>query len=414
MNYLVYAVALLLLASVAIFVKAALFDKRPQKTGLILALLAIPLYLVYYNDRWPKQWGTCGCATRSSRLVADQQRGQPRLRLRHHAGLAGRARPAGPPDRVPAGRGPAPAAAGARPDRELLRAGGRHDAHRRHRGVDVRPGLDRRDRGRGRVRPGLPRRAGPARARSSRSSPRCRSCSWSGSSARSFTVATWITRISSWVSSLSGRLVSRAWIEQIRQDTATQESIFVRGAGRPGPRRSTRRTCATATASAGCSMKHGVEVGPEPEPYDALDLRPAAAQRAEAAARADRPGRPRSRADRGADRRRGAAQPTPSRPTSSGAQPGRTSAQRGPGRPRAAPVLRLRPGSARRPGARAWAAWPPPCRRRRRSPRSVRRPGWRRRAAACSSRTVQCRPDGWRRRGSGAATRRPHPGSART
>src|SRR4051812_34782678 len=57
MIYLVYAVALLLLASVVLFIKAAIFDKRPQKTGLLLALLAIPLYLVYYNDRWPKEWG---------------------------------------------------------------------------------------------------------------------------------------------------------------------------------------------------------------------------------------------------------------------------------------------------------------------------------------------------------------------
>src|SRR5215831_10643372 len=56
MRYLVYAVALLLLASVAIFIKAALFDKRPQKTGLILSLLAIPLYLVYYNDRFTDLW----------------------------------------------------------------------------------------------------------------------------------------------------------------------------------------------------------------------------------------------------------------------------------------------------------------------------------------------------------------------
>src|SRR5215813_5295755 len=56
MRYLVYAVAVLLLASVAIFIKAALFDRRPQKTGLILSLLAIPLYLVYYNDRFNDLW----------------------------------------------------------------------------------------------------------------------------------------------------------------------------------------------------------------------------------------------------------------------------------------------------------------------------------------------------------------------
>lgn len=52
-DYFVYAVAVLLLVSVALFVKAAIFDKRPQKTGLIVAVLAVPLYLIYYNDRWP-------------------------------------------------------------------------------------------------------------------------------------------------------------------------------------------------------------------------------------------------------------------------------------------------------------------------------------------------------------------------
>jgi len=46
----VYAVAVLLLASVAIFIKAALFDRRPQKVGLILAIVALPLYAIYYND----------------------------------------------------------------------------------------------------------------------------------------------------------------------------------------------------------------------------------------------------------------------------------------------------------------------------------------------------------------------------
>jgi hypothetical protein len=52
-DYFVYAVAVLLLASLALFVKTAIFDKRRQKTGLIMAVLAAPLYLIYYNDRWP-------------------------------------------------------------------------------------------------------------------------------------------------------------------------------------------------------------------------------------------------------------------------------------------------------------------------------------------------------------------------
>ncbi len=52
-SYFVYAVALLLLIAVIIFVKAALFDQRPQKVGLIFALLSIPLFMIYYDDRWP-------------------------------------------------------------------------------------------------------------------------------------------------------------------------------------------------------------------------------------------------------------------------------------------------------------------------------------------------------------------------
>jgi hypothetical protein len=57
MVYLVYAVAALLLASLVLFIKVVFFDKRPQKIGLIFMLLAVPLYLVYYNDRWPTIWG---------------------------------------------------------------------------------------------------------------------------------------------------------------------------------------------------------------------------------------------------------------------------------------------------------------------------------------------------------------------
>ncbi len=52
-DYFVYAVALLLLVSLALFVKAVVFDKRPQKTGLIVTVITLPLYLIYYNDRWP-------------------------------------------------------------------------------------------------------------------------------------------------------------------------------------------------------------------------------------------------------------------------------------------------------------------------------------------------------------------------
>ncbi len=51
-NYLVYAVGVLLLAAVALFIKVVFFDKRPQKLGLLFILLAVPLYLVYYDDRF--------------------------------------------------------------------------------------------------------------------------------------------------------------------------------------------------------------------------------------------------------------------------------------------------------------------------------------------------------------------------
>jgi hypothetical protein len=51
-TYFVYAVALLLLISLAIFVKVVVFDRRPQKTGLFFSLLAIPLLLIYYQDKW--------------------------------------------------------------------------------------------------------------------------------------------------------------------------------------------------------------------------------------------------------------------------------------------------------------------------------------------------------------------------
>lgn len=57
MKYFVYAVALLQLISIAMFVKAVFFDKRPQKTGLIFSLLAIPLLLVCYETQWKSLWG---------------------------------------------------------------------------------------------------------------------------------------------------------------------------------------------------------------------------------------------------------------------------------------------------------------------------------------------------------------------
>lgn len=57
MEYFIYAVAVLLLIAVALFIKVALFDKRPQKLGLLFALLSVPLFMAYYADRWPSGWG---------------------------------------------------------------------------------------------------------------------------------------------------------------------------------------------------------------------------------------------------------------------------------------------------------------------------------------------------------------------
>ncbi|MBV1852750.1 hypothetical protein [Catellatospora tritici] len=54
-DILVWTVAVVLLAAVAFFVKAVFFDKRPQKFAFALSILSIPLYLIYFADRWP--WG---------------------------------------------------------------------------------------------------------------------------------------------------------------------------------------------------------------------------------------------------------------------------------------------------------------------------------------------------------------------
>jgi hypothetical protein len=51
-SYVVYAVAVLLLGAVILFIKVVFFNKRPQKLGLVFILLAVPLYLIYYDDRF--------------------------------------------------------------------------------------------------------------------------------------------------------------------------------------------------------------------------------------------------------------------------------------------------------------------------------------------------------------------------
>jgi hypothetical protein len=57
-TYFVYAVSAFVLLAVALFIKTAIFDRRPQKTGLFFSLLAIPLLLIYYQDTWVKLWPT--------------------------------------------------------------------------------------------------------------------------------------------------------------------------------------------------------------------------------------------------------------------------------------------------------------------------------------------------------------------
>jgi hypothetical protein len=66
MQILVYAVAALLLLSLAIFIRVAVFKKRPQKIGLIYVVLAIPLYVIYYADRIPF-WKAAGDAPHPAR-----------------------------------------------------------------------------------------------------------------------------------------------------------------------------------------------------------------------------------------------------------------------------------------------------------------------------------------------------------
>jgi hypothetical protein len=48
-----YVVPLLLIGSVLLFSKAVFYNRRPQRLGLLLAVLAVPLFALYYNDRPP-------------------------------------------------------------------------------------------------------------------------------------------------------------------------------------------------------------------------------------------------------------------------------------------------------------------------------------------------------------------------
>lgn len=234
MNYFVYAVSLLLLASVAIFVKTALFDRRPQKFGLILSLLAIPLYLVYYNDRFNDLIHGLFGNTYGQLRMRDVVRPLDTVGHNANSHFASDIAPAALVALV------------------LLV----------HLTVFQRVAVRRRLQ---RVANPIANFFGGAVAATLVGGTLVSTFAWGWIGAVSvavvfalvylgalallgaiievfaalsklflvwlkrkvFTVATWITRISSWVSSLSGRLVSRAWIEQIRQDTADQESMFL-------------------------------------------------------------------------------------------------------------------------------------------------------------------------------------------
>jgi hypothetical protein len=278
MRYFVYAVALLLLASVAIFIKAALFDKRPQKTGLILSVLAIPLYLVYYNDRWNDLW---------HQFVNKDSSLQMRDIVQPLNNLHG-ANPNFASDIAPAGLVAI----------VLLT----------HMTVFQRVAVRRRLQ---RVHDPIANFFALATISILIGGTLVSTFAWGwvgslvvtgvfilvylGALAllgaiievigalsklflvwlkrKVFTVATWITRVSSWISSLSGRLVSRAWIEQIREDTANQESLFLREQDAQD-RALYEAYLRDRNRKRKMLQKRGIQVGPEPEPYDALTSGP--------------------------------------------------------------------------------------------------------------------------------------------
>jgi hypothetical protein len=232
LDFIVYAVAVLLLSSVVLFVKTALFDRQPQKLGLLLVILACPLYLVYFNDRWPKTFGTL--PMRDAVRPLDNLRGTGRL-FRHadsnfHSNL------------VPA----------------LILA----VILLTHLTVFQRVAI--RERLQKVWNPIANFFAGSVVATLVGGTVVSTfSWGWQGAiivtvaltlvylgilavlgaiieltvvltklflvwlNRKVFAVATLITRVSSWVSSLSGRLVSRALIERIQKETDEQESIFV-------------------------------------------------------------------------------------------------------------------------------------------------------------------------------------------
>src|SRR5690606_18111059 len=122
-----------------------------------------------------------------------------------------------------------------------------------------------------------------------------------------FTIATWITRAASFVSSLAGRLGLTSLAERIRQETAEQESIFaqeqeeqdrrledayVRDRARrraAAARRRNKRAAAEQAASAAAPAPAAAPAEPAPAPAEAAPAAPAPAQPGPPAAEGSEP-----------------------------------------------------------------------------------------------------------------------------
>ena len=224
-NYFIYAVAALLLISVGLYVKAALFGRRPQKTGLIMALLALPLYMIYYNDRWPSAFGQLRMREAVSPLKQIQGADvnftsdiAPALIicavLLVHMTVFQRVAVRERLQRIHD------------PDRELLRRHHVHHADRRDDRVHIPLGLGRRGRRRRHIRADLSR-GGRAAGRPLRVFVALVQYFAVWIKRKVFALATRITRASSWIFSLAGRLGLTSFADRIRADTMQQESRFL-------------------------------------------------------------------------------------------------------------------------------------------------------------------------------------------
>lgn len=73
---LAYLAGVLLLVSVALFIKVVLFNKRPQLIGLLFTVAALPLYVIYYADRLGF-WGDKAAGGVGALPVRDWAKGLP-------------------------------------------------------------------------------------------------------------------------------------------------------------------------------------------------------------------------------------------------------------------------------------------------------------------------------------------------